>query len=160
VNQGIGGNAVLSGGLGPPASERFERDVLQQPGVKWVVVLEGVNDIGRSSGSDVVTNLITAYRRFALDAHSRNIRAYVAPILPFGGSMYSSPAHEVARQAVNEWIRTNRDFDQVIDLDAAVRDPQKPASLLREFDCGDHLHLNPAGYERMARAVDRSLFKP
>ncbi|HTL16970.1 MAG TPA: SGNH/GDSL hydrolase family protein [Patescibacteria group bacterium] len=161
VNQGIGGNAVVSGGLGPLALERFERDVLALPGARWFILLEGVNDIGRSGGnSGVITNLIAAYRQLAAGAHAHQLKAFAVPILPFGGSMYFSEAHEAARQAVNSWIRANRDFDAVIDLEAVVRDPTNPTALLKEYDSGDHLHLNPAGYRRMAEAVPLSLFIP
>jgi lysophospholipase L1-like esterase len=160
VNQGIGGNAVLAGGLGPTALKRFDRDVLQQPGAKWLFVLEGVNDIGRSGDLEVVTNLLSAYSGFASEAHAHGLKACIATILPFGGSMYDSPAHEAARQAVNQAIRNNRGFDHIFDLDAAVRDASKPSRLQPEFDCGDHLHLNPAGYQRMAQAIDISIFEP
>ncbi len=158
VNQGIGGNAVVVGGLGPTAIARFERDVLQQPGARWLVLLEGVNDIGLSSHLGVATDLIAAYQQFITKAHLRGIRAYAIPVLPFGGSRYSSAIHEAARQTVNHWIRTSGKFDAVIDLDAAVRDPQNPTNLLPRYDSGDHLHLNGAGYRRMADLIDLSLF--
>ena len=160
VNEGIGGNAVLAGGLGPTALVRFDRDVLGQSGAKWLIVLAGVNDIGQSGDQAVATNLIAAYEKFVAKAHSRNIRAYGVPILPFGGAMYFSTAHETARQMVNDWIRTSGKFDAVIDLDAAVRDPANPANLLPAYDSGDHLHLNVAGYQKMADEIDLRLFRP
>jgi lysophospholipase L1-like esterase len=158
LNQGIGGNALQSGGLGPTALERFERDVLEQPGVRWLIVLEGVNDLGSSTSRDVAERVIAAYRHMIDAAHARGVLAYGVPILPIGGSHYFSIEREAARRVVNAWIRAPGHFDALIDLDAALRDPQNPDSLAAEFDCGDRLHLNPAGYRRMADAVDLSLF--
>jgi lysophospholipase L1-like esterase len=162
VNAGIGGNAVLAGGLGPPAVERFERDVLQQPAVRWVIVLEGVNDIGGSPparAADVATRLIAAYRDMASRARQRGLRVYGATILPFGGSFYDAPEREAARQTVNRWIRTGGAYDAVIDLDAAMRDPANPTRLRAEADGGDHLHPNERGYRMMAEAIDLQLFQ-
>ena len=124
LNQGIGGNAVVTGGLGPTAVSRFERDVLEQSGVRWVIVLHGVNDIGGATGQTVAQSLITAYQGFVTAARARGVRIYGVPILPIGGSSYDSADHEMARQTVNTWIRTPGNFDAVIDLDAAVRDPE------------------------------------
>ncbi|MGC4066453.1 MAG: SGNH/GDSL hydrolase family protein [Polyangiaceae bacterium] len=158
LNQGIGGNTILSGGLGPTALTRFDNDVLKQNGVSWLIVLEGVNDIGGSSSTAVATNLINAYEQFVTKAHAANIRVYGVPILPFSGNSYYSTAHETARKTVNDWIRTPGNFDAVLDLDAAVRDPQSPERLLSTYDSGDHLHLNPAGYQKMADAIALTLF--
>jgi len=158
LNQGIGGNAVLSGGLGPTALERFERDVLSQSGVRWVIVLEGVNDIGSSLTAEVADDLIGAYQQFIQAAHERGLLIYGVPILPFGGSSYDSVAHEEARQAVNDWMRTSGEFDAVIDLDAAVRDPNNSNGLLSAYDSGDQLHLSVAGYQAMADSIELSLF--
>lgn len=159
LNQGIGGNAVVKGGLGPTALERFEHDVLNQNGVRWVIILNGVNDIGGSRSHKVATDLIAAYEQFIEKAHACDILVYGVPILPFGGSFYDSENHEAARQTVNQWIRTSGKFDAVIDLDAAVRDPANPTKLLPEYDSGDHLHLSVAGYQKMADAIDLDLFK-
>jgi lysophospholipase L1-like esterase len=159
LNQGIGGNAVVTGGLGPTALKRFDHDVCQQNGVRWVIILEGVNDIGGSHSPKVAPDLIAAYEQFIEKAHANNILVYGVPILPFGESFYDSEEHEAARQEVNKWIRTSGKFDAVIDLDAAVRDPANPAKLLPEYDTGDHLHLNVAGYQKMADAIDLGLFK-
>lgn len=158
INQGIGGNRVLFDGLGPSALNRFERDVLEQSGVSYLIILEGVNDIGTSSSTQVVTDLINAYKVFINKAHARNILVYGGTILPFGGSQYDNPIHEQARKMVNEWIRTSNQFDAVIDFDAALRDPDEPAKLLDIYDSGDHLHLNANGYKKMADIIDLSLF--
>jgi lysophospholipase L1-like esterase len=159
LNQGIGGNAVVKGGLGPTALKRFDHDVLSQNGVRWVIILNGVNDIGGSRSQKVATDLIAAYKQFIDKAHARDILMYGVPILPFGGSFYDSEDHEAARQTVNKWIRTSGKFDAVIDLDAAVRDPANPNKLLSTYDTGDHLHLNVKGYQKMAEAIDLNLFK-
>ena len=159
LNEGIGGNCVLHGGLGPTALSRFDRDVLSQSGVHWLIVLEGVNDIGGSHDASVATNLIAAYGKMIEQAHAHHIRVYGATILPFGGSFYDQPAHETAREAVNNWIRTGGKFDVVVDFDAAMRNPQNPTHLLPAADSGDHLHPNEAGYKIMADAIDLELFR-
>ncbi len=159
LNQGVGGNAVLSGGLGPTALVRFKRDVLGQSGVRWVIILNGVNDIGGSNSTKVATDLIAAYEQFINEAHTHDILVYGVPITPFGGSFYDSNDHEAARQTVNKWVRTGGKFDAVIDLDAAVRDPANPTKLLPAYDTGDHLHLSVAGYQKMAEAIDLDLFR-
>jgi lysophospholipase L1-like esterase len=161
LNQGIGGNAVLTGGLGPTAVRRFDRDVLGQSGARWLIVFEGVNDIGNSSAAGaatVATNLIGAYQDFVTKAHQSNLRAYGATISPFAGHAYSTVEHESARQTVNDWIRTSQVFDGVIDLDAAVRDPADATRVLSAYDSGDGLHLNPTGYQKIADAIELSLF--
>jgi lysophospholipase L1-like esterase len=160
VNAGIGGNAVVSGGLGPTARERFARDVLGQAGVRWVIVLEGVNDIGGASGQTVAGDLIAAYEELIAAAHAAGVRVYGVPILPFGGSNYDSPDHEQARQTVNDWIRTSGSFDAVLDLEGVVADPTNPTRLLPTYDSGDRLHLSVAGYQAMADAIDLALFDP
>jgi len=156
LNMGIGGNNVLAQGLGPPAIERFDHDVIQQSGVAWLIVLEGVNDIGSSGGTSVANALIEAYEGFITKARQANVRSYGVPILPIAGSQFAGG--ESARQAVNDWIRLSAAYDAVIDLDAAVRDPSNPTQLLPAYDSGDHLHLSPAGYEKMADSIDLALF--
>ena len=158
LNEGLGGNTVLARGLGPPAVTRFDRDLLGQTAVRWLILLEGVNDIGGNTSPNVAADLIAAYGQFIDKTHARGVRVYGVPILPFGRSMYDSPAHEAARQAVNQWIRTSGRFDAVIDMDSAVRDPETPSNLLPGYDTGDHLHLNPAGYRKMAEIIDLNLF--
>jgi len=166
LNQGLGGNRLLRDGLGPNALARFDRDVLAVPGVRWVVVLEGVNDIGtavaaRSKGEPAATarDVIAAYRQIVTRAHSHGLRVYGATILPFEGfGAYSSAQSEADRQAVNQWIRTGGELDGVIDFDAIARDPAQPARLSAFVDGGDHLHPSAAGYRIMADAIDLSLF--
>ncbi len=158
LNEGLGGNAILRGGLGPPLMKRFDHDVFGQSSAQWVILLEGVNDIGVSSSATVADDLIAAMGPMIDRAHGHGLRVYGVPILPFGRSMYSSAAHEAARQRVNEWIRSSGKFDAVIDMDEAVRDPANPANLLPIYDTGDHLHLNPAGYRKMAESIDLKLF--
>ena len=136
--------------------------MLTQTGVRWLVVLEGVNDIGTCKSAcdldSTARDIINAYRQIIIRAHSQNMRVYGATITPFGGSFYGSEETERARQAVNHWIRTSGWFDRVIDFDAATRDPQHPANLSAQADSGDHLHPADAGYKIMADSVDLNLF--
>ena len=159
-NMGIGGNAIF-GGLGPAAVNRFDRDILNQNGVRYMIVFEGVNDIG---GGTMAASLIPAYQTFANKAHARGLLAYGATITPFGGNAYYTTAHEAARQAVNAWFRTNTVYDGVIDFDAVVRDPADPTKFKAEYypgaNAGDWLHMNPLGYQAMAGAIDLNLFTP
>lgn len=163
LNMGIGGNCVLRDCLGPAALSRFERDVLNQTRVRWLIILEGINDIGQSQGAEgasaVATNLISAYEQMIDRAHAKGIKVYGATLLPFGGSFYDTPERESARQRVNEWIRTSGRFDAVIDMDLALRDPENPSRLLPTADTGDHLHPNEIGHQMMGDAVDLALFK-
>jgi lysophospholipase L1-like esterase len=165
LNEGIGGNRILHDGLGPSALARFDRDVIAQSGVRWVLVFEAVNDIGgakaaaaRGQTSTVADDVIDAYHQFILRAHTHGLRIYGATITPFGKSQYSSDATEAARQKVNAWIRTSEEFDAVVDFDKASRDPNEPSQLATDVDSGDHLHLNSEGYKRMAAAIDLKLF--
>ena len=157
VNMGIGGNGIF-GGLGPAGVRRFDRDVLGQSGVGWLILFEGVNDIGGDRSGTVATNLIGAYTRFIAQAHAHNIVTYGATITPFGGNHYYTVRHEAARQAVNAWIRTNHLADGVIDFDAMVRDPVNETNLLPAYNTGDGLHLNPVGYQAMADGINLALF--
>lgn len=156
-NMGIGGNGIF-GGLGPAAIRRFDRDVIDQSGTRWLIIFEGVNDIGGDAHGTIATNLISAYMQFINEAHAHNLLAYCATITPFGGNGYYTASHEASRQAVNEWIRTNSECDAVIDFDATVRDPVMLTNLLPAYNSGDGLHLNPAGYQAMARAIHLNLF--
>jgi lysophospholipase L1-like esterase len=174
LNQGISANRVLRDGFGVSALARFNRDVLSQPGVKWVTVLEGINDIGAGIGpdfifaprpnapaSEVVTSdeLIGAYKQLIERAHEHGIKVYGSPLMPFEGAAYYSDHGNETRESVNQWIRTAKAFDAVIDFDAAVKDPAHPGKMRAEFDSGDHLHPNDAGYKAMAEAVSPALFK-
>ena len=156
LNQGIGGNRVLGDGLGPNALARLDRDVLAQPGVRWLIVLEGINDLGTRSAT--AEDLIAAYEQVILRAHARGIRVYGATLPPCGGSFYFTPELEAARQAINTWIRTGGRFDGVIDFDAATRDPRRHSYLAAVADGGDHLHPGAEGYRIMAEAIDLTLF--
>lgn len=169
LNQGIGGNHLLRDGLGPNALSRFDHDVIAQPGVRYLIVFEGVNDIGllarkgdvSAAGHEtLVRGMIGAYEQFVTRAHAHHIKVIGATITPFVGSGYYHPsrANEADRQAVNEWIRTPGHFDAVLDFDRVTRDPEHPERLLPAFDSGDHLHPSPAGYAAMAQAVPLSLF--
>ena len=156
LNQGLGGNRVLNDGLGPNALARLDRDVLAQPGVRWLIVLEGINDLGTHSATAL--DLISAYGQIIVRSHARGIRVYGATIMPCKGSSYFNPWLEAARQEVNKWIRASGRFDGVIDLDAATRDPKDPERLSAAVDGGDHLHPGPDGYKTMAAAVELTLF--
>ena len=162
LNAGIGGNCVLRFCIGPSARERLERDVLAQSAVAWLIVSEGVNDIGGARTPEAARataqELIEAYRTIIGRARERGIRVYGGTILPFGGSFYDSPDREQARLSVNAWIRAPGAFDSVIDFDVAMRDANQPARLRADVDSGDHLHPNEAGYRAMADAVNLALF--
>jgi lysophospholipase L1-like esterase len=175
LNQGIGGNRVLRDGLGPAILARLDRDVLAVSGVRWLVVFAGLNDIGTAEATlaaqtQVVGELGAAYEQIAAKAHAAGIACYGATLTPFGGSAsYDDPGghREYARRLVNTRIRSRRrrdgavlDFEAaVVDFDAAARDPVAPRRLRAEFDAGDGLHLNPAGYRALANAVPVGLFK-
>jgi lysophospholipase L1-like esterase len=164
VNQGISGNQVLRDGAGLSALARFDRDVLSRPGVKWVVLLEGINDInirGRSEGAGALTadELIWGYRQIIARCHMHGIKVMGATIMPEEGVPTASERGEAIRLKVNEWIRAKGNFDAVVDFDATVRDPQRPARIRAEFDPGDHIHPNDAGNQAMADAFDLSVFR-
>lgn len=169
-NQGIGGNHLLTDGLGPNALSRFDRDVLAPAGVRWLIVFEGVNDLGglarmgevtAAEHSAMVQRVLDAYQQIIFRSHAHGIRVFGATITPYVGSGYyhPGPLSEADRQAVNRWIRTPGHFDAVLDFDSVVRDPQHPDKLLPAYDCGDHLHPSPAGYKAMADAIPLSLFE-
>jgi lysophospholipase L1-like esterase len=168
-NQGIGGNHLLSDGLGPNVLARLNRDVLAPAGVRWVIVFEGVNDLGGLARNGevpsaehvaMVQRVLAAYQQIIARAHAHGLRVYGATITPYVGSNYyhPGPLSEADRQAVNAWIRAAGHFDAVIDFDAVVRDPQHPDQLLSADDCGDHLHPSAAGYKAMADSIPLTLF--
>ncbi len=169
LNEGIGGNHLLIDGLGPNALARFDRDVLAQAGVRWVIVLEAINDVGGLTRNGDVTaaehrqlvhQIIGAYEQVVARAHAHGLRVIGGTLTPFIGSGYyhPGPATEADRQAINRWIRAPGHFDAVVDFDAVVRDPQHPDRMLAAYDSGDHLHPSPAGYRAMADAIPLSLF--
>jgi lysophospholipase L1-like esterase len=164
VNQGISGNQVLRDGAGLSALARFDRDVLSRPGVKWVILLEGINDInirGRMDGPNALTSdeLIWGYRQIIARAHAHGMKVIGATIMPEEGVPTASERGEQIRQTVNRWIRANGNFDAVVDFDMTVRDPQRPVRLKQQFDPGDHIHPNDEGNQAMADAFDLSVFK-
>jgi lysophospholipase L1-like esterase len=169
-NQGIGGNHLLTDGLGPNALARFDRDVLAQAGVRWLIVFEAVNDLGglartaevpESEHQERVRRVVAAYQQIIARAHVHGIRVIGATITPYVGSDYyhPDPLSEADRRAVNQWIRMAGHFDAVVDFDAVARDPRQPERLLPAYDCGDHLHPSPAGYKAMGESVPLSLFE-
>lgn len=157
VNEGIGGDALLNGGVfgvAPNALGRFDRDVLATPGVQFMTVLLGINDINLNAGS--ANDIIGAHRQLIARAHGRGVLAYGCTLTPYSGL---SSQGEAIREAVNAWIRTSGEYDAVIDFDAVVRDPANPLQLLPAFNSGDNLHPNDAGYRAMANAIDLHLFQ-
>jgi lysophospholipase L1-like esterase len=128
----------------------------------YVVVLEGINDIGnaRASAAPSATDLIAANQQIIERAHAHGLKIIGATLTPFEGAAYFTAEGEAKRQAVNNWIRTSKAYDGVIDFDSATRDPASPGKFLPLYDSGDHLHPNDAGYEAMGKAIDLSLFGP
>jgi lysophospholipase L1-like esterase len=176
VNMGISGNRVLDDGAGQSALARFDRDVLSVPGAAYVIVFEGVNDLGISFGnfqgplaelfkSMVPKNkagaqaMIAGYRQLIERAHSRGLKILGATIAPYEGAAYYSPEGESVRRQINTWIRTGGAFDGVLDFDAVLRDPEKPTQIAAPLQAGDHLHGSDLGYETIARSIDLSQFK-
>jgi lysophospholipase L1-like esterase len=166
VNEGIGGNRLLTdaaGLAGVSALARFDRDVLSHPGVRWLMILEGINDIGtlaNPAANVPVTSddLIWVLKEMVARAHAEGIKVIGCTLTPYGGAGYARDEGEVMRSAVNDWIRTSGTFDAVVDFEAATRDTADPKRFKTEFDPGDHLHPNNAGYEAMANAIDLSVF--
>ena len=151
LNMGIGGNCVLRGGLGPTGEKRYPRDLFGQEGVKWIILFEAVNDLGGSrNGIQTAERIIDVYKQIISEAHQKCIRVFGATITPFKGNNYYSEDHEKGRSTINTWIRTTELLDGVIDFDQAVRNPQDPEAMQREFLFeNDWLHLNAKGYKTM-----------
>ena len=166
VNEGISGNQLLRNDASPSALARFDRDVLSIPGAQYVIVLEGINDIGSNDQTDVLVTadeLIAGYRQLITRAHSQGLYIYGGTLTPFHGSVYDPltaprPDREQLRQTVNNWIRANGEFDAVIDFDAIVRDPAAPVQLSAAYDSGDHIHPSDAGYQAIGNAISLRLF--
>ena len=166
ADEGISGNRVLHNSVcfGVNALARYQRDVLSQPGVKDVIVLEGINDFGFSAtpntGCSVPNTNVTAaqieagYRQMIGMAHAAGLKIFGATLTPFKGAGYWSPAGEAKREAVNNWIRTSHSFDGVIDFARAVQDRFNPLYMNPAYNSGDNLHPNDAGYEAMANAIN------
>jgi lysophospholipase L1-like esterase len=172
VDEGIGGNRILHDAQGQIRSgvnalARFDRDVLAQPGVKYVVLLEGIDDLGHPGSSapmpETVTteDLIAGMKQLIERCHEHGVKIFGATLTPFEGTVfagYFSAEKEAKRKALNEWIRTSHAFDGLIDFDMAVRDSAHPDRIRGAFDSGDHLHPRDEGYKAMAEAVDLKLF--
>ena len=173
LNAGIGGNRVLSEAIVPPgvdtravgagvnALARFERHVLSQPGVTHVIVMEGINDIGnaRQNPTPTAEDLIAGHKQLIEQARARGLKIYGATLTPFWGAAYYTDVGEAKRQALNDWIRTSKAYDGVVDFDKATRDPNDPKKLLEKYDSCDYLHPSDAGYKAMGEAIDLSLFR-
>ena len=164
LNAGIGGNRVLSEGTygsGINAIARFDIDALSHPGVTHVIVMEGINDIGnaRQNPTPTAQDLIAAHKQLITRARARGVKIIGATLTPFWGAAYYTEIGEAKRHALNEWIRTSKSYDGVIDFDRATRDPADPKKLLAAYDSCDHLHPSDAGYKAMAEAVDLTLFQ-
>lgn len=163
INEGISGNQVLRDGAGVSALARFDRDALALPGVRWVILLEGINDINlhgqmTGPGALVASDLIAGYRQLIARAHMQHVKVAGATLTPEAGVWLSGPVGEATRQAVNQWIRTSGEFDGVVDFDAATRDPGDQTHVKAEYDSGDHIHPNDAGNAAMANAVPLKYF--
>jgi lysophospholipase L1-like esterase len=176
VNEGISGNRLNADGAGQSALVRFDRDVLSVPGARYLIVFEGVNDLGighakpppgqnggffaalpkAPAGAD---DLIAAYRQIIARAHARGLKVIGATITPYGGAVYWSEDGEADRQKINQWIRTSGAFDGVLDFDAAWRDPAQPTQIKAGYHAGDHLHGSDAGYRVLADSIDLKLFQ-
>jgi lysophospholipase L1-like esterase len=172
VNHGISGNQVLRDGAGVSALARFDRDVLSTPGLTHVIVLEGINDIGTGGfafpgtagpppSERTAADLIAGYRQLIARAHANDLEIIGATLTPFEGTFagYYTPAKDVVRMEVNEWIRNAGEFDAVIDFEAAIRDETNPRVMKAEYDSGDKLHPGDAGYKKMADSIDLALFR-
>ena len=177
VNMGISGNRVLSDGAGQSALARFDRDVLSVSGAAYVIVFEGVNDLGISYGHPppgpfaeyfkrlstgnkaTAEAIIAGYRQIIARAHAKGLKVFGATIAPYGGATYYSEEGEAQREAINRWIRSSGAFDAVLDFDAVLRDPQDATRMAMPLQAGDHLHGSDAGYAALAKSIDLSLFK-
>ena len=160
LNMGLGGNCILQGGLGPTGKSRYPRDLFQQEGVKYIILFEGVNDLGgRGDATAKATQIEEVYKQIIAEAHERGIKVYGAPVMQFKGNNYYSENHEAGRQQLNQWIRTSGYFDGVIDFDAAMGNPEDPAQLNPKYLFeNDYLHPNAEGYVQMGNCIDLNLF--
>ena len=173
ANAAISGNRVLSPGMGESALARFDEDVLSLPGVKYLIVFEGVNDIGNRFGPSrggpnlpgldqpqiTVEQMIAGYRQLIARAHAKGIKVIGSPIGPYKGAAYWSEEGEAARQAINDWIVNSGTFDGVVRLDTAFADPADPAQMREGYHMGDHLHGSDAGLKAVGDSIDLALFE-
>jgi len=176
ANQGISGNRILNDGFGENALARFDRDILSLPGIKAVILFEGVNDLGIGfgamaqgqaaslrtalpGGAITAADIIAGYRQIIARAHAKGVRVFGATIAPYKGATYWSEAGEAARQEINRFIRTGSAFDAVLDFDKVLADPADPAAMRAGYHMGDHLHGNDASYKALADSIDLGLFK-
>ncbi|KAJ3494395.1 hypothetical protein NLJ89_g10816 [Agrocybe chaxingu] len=168
-NQAAGGNRVLADGLGPSLISRYKRDALDQPGVKWVLIFEGVNDLGTGAANagtqtQIANQLISAFKQIAADAKAKGLKVFGATITPFsapGGASqqgYSDPTREAARQTVNNWILTSGTYDAVVDFAQFLSNPSTPSQLAPQYNGGDYLHPNVAGYQHLADMFPLEIF--
>ena len=164
LNEGIGGNRVLHDSTGPSALSRFNRDVLAQAGVKYLIIMESINDIGNATSptapKDPVTadEIIAGLQQLVERAHIQGIKVFGATLTPYVGAKYQSPAGETMRTAVNDWIRSYKGLDGVVDFDLVTRDVSNPSVFSKIADSGDHLHPGDAGYKVMGESIDLKLF--
>ena len=161
LNFGLGGNCILRGGLGPTGQSRYVRDLFGHPGVKYIILFEGTNDLGGSrNGTATADGIKEVWSQIVKEAHEMGIKVFGATVTPVKGNGYYSADHEAGRVALNDWIRSSGIFDGVIDFDRMVADPAQPDRLDPAFLFeNDWLHLNAAGYEKMGRGIDHGLFK-
>ena len=173
LDAGIGGNRILHDAganvrFGVNALARFDRDVLAQPGVKYVIVLEGINDLGHAGSSAPLSetvsadDLIAGLKQMIERAHENGLKIFGATLTPFEGTAapgYFTPEKEAKRKTINEWIRNGKAFDGVFDFEKAIRDPEHPDRMLPANDGGDHLHPGDAGYKAMGESIELAVFK-
>jgi lysophospholipase L1-like esterase len=170
VNEGISGNRLLAGGAGEAALARFDRDVLSVPGVGYVIVLLGTNDLGVGYGParqgaapaanpPTYEELLAGYRQLIARAHARGVKIYAATIMPYEGASYWSPAGDALRRRINDWMRTSKEWDGFVDFDVVWRDPAKPSQIKDGMHAPDHLHGTDAGYAALGDSIPLDLFK-
>jgi lysophospholipase L1-like esterase len=177
ANLGISGNRLLNDGAGQSALARFDRDILSVPGLSYVIVFLGVNDLGISYGNlppgpfgeffkkqqpaskPTAESMIAGYRQLIDRAHAKGVKIFGATIAPYEGAMYYSAEGNGVREEINKWMRSSGAFDAVLDFDAAFRDPQKPTQMAIPLQSGDHLHGSDLGYEAVAKSIDLALLK-
>ncbi|HVC90746.1 MAG TPA: SGNH/GDSL hydrolase family protein [Acidobacteriaceae bacterium] len=160
LNEGISGNRLLAAGAGASALSRFQRDVLDQPGVRWVIFSDDpINDLGSTKPPPTGGELIAATKHLIAEAHQQHILFFCSTLTPFEGANYWTPKEEIAREQFNAFVRSmNSGCDAVIDQDRATHDPEHPKRFLSAYDSGDHLHPNDAGHRAIADAVNLPIF--